>query len=112
LLAVAIVPVLLKMWPDMMLLLGNGTLIAILAFIGAGLALGHLLGGPDPEDRAVLALATATRHPGVAMVIASGNFPGEKLVAPALLLYLIMATIASIPYLKWLKRRHQGTLVV
>jgi uncharacterized membrane protein len=48
----------------------------------------------------------------VAFVIASGNFPGEKLMAPALILYLIVGAIASVPYVKWRKRRHQGTLVV
>jgi bile acid:Na+ symporter, BASS family len=112
LLAAAAVPVLVKMWPAMISLLGNGTLLAIVAFVGVGLAVGHLLGGPDPEDRTVLALATATRHPGVALVIASGNFPGEKLVAPALILYLIVGAIASVPYVKWRKHRHQGTLVV
>jgi bile acid:Na+ symporter, BASS family len=112
LLAVAAAPVLIKMWPAMISLLGDGSLLAIVAFIGVGLAVGHWLGGPDPEDRTVLALATATRHPGVAFVIASGNFPGEKLVAPALMLYLIVGAIASIPYVKWRKRQHQGTLVV
>jgi BASS family bile acid:Na+ symporter len=112
LLAAAVVPVLVKMWPALISLLGNGTLLAIVAFVGVGLAVGHWLGGPDPDDRTVLALATASRHPGVAFVIASGNFPGEKLMAPALILYLIVGAIASVPYVKWRKRRHQGTLVV
>jgi BASS family bile acid:Na+ symporter len=35
------------------------------------LVAGHVLGGPAPEDRTVLALATANRHPGVALAVAS-----------------------------------------
>lgn len=30
----------------------------------------------------------------------------------ALMLYLIVGAIASVPYIKWLKWRRQGTLVV
>jgi BASS family bile acid:Na+ symporter len=108
LLVAAIVPVLITMWPAMISLIGDGTLLAIVAFIVVGLAVGHFLGGPDSDDRTVLALATATRHPGVALVIATGNFPGEKLVAPALMLYLLVGAIASTPYVMWRKRQRRG----
>ena len=66
------------------------------------------LGGPDPDDRAVLALATASRHPGVALAIASANFPGQTLVPAAVLWYLIVSALVSIPYLTWRQRRHGG----
>ena len=82
--------------------------VAIVAFSLAGLAAGHLLGGPDPDDRVVLALATASRHPGVALAIASANFPGQKLVPVAVLLYLIVSAIVSIPYLTGRRRQHGG----
>jgi BASS family bile acid:Na+ symporter len=104
LLVVASVPILLKMWPAMISLIGDGTLLAIIAFVAVGLAAGHLLGGPDPRDRAVLALATAMRHPGVALVIASGVAEGEKVVAPALMLYLLVGTLVSAPYVRWRRR--------
>jgi BASS family bile acid:Na+ symporter len=108
LLLVAIVPLIVKLWPAMMSLIGNGTALAIIAFTGLGLALGHMLGGPDSDHRTVLALATATRHPGVALTIAAGNFPDETLVAPALMLYLLISAIVSAPYVRWrqnLKKR-------
>jgi BASS family bile acid:Na+ symporter len=108
LLVAAIVPVLITMWPAMISLIGDGTLLSIVAFIAVGLAIGHLLGGPDPHDRTVLALATATRHPGVALAIAAGTFPDEQLVAPALMLYLLVGAIASAPYVAWRKRQHRG----
>jgi BASS family bile acid:Na+ symporter len=109
LLVVAVVPVLITMWPAMVSLIGDGTLVVIVAFVAVGLGVGHLLGGADPDDRTVLALATATRHPGVALVICAGIFPAaEKLVAPALMLYLLVGAIASAPYVRWRKRQHKG----
>jgi bile acid:Na+ symporter, BASS family len=69
---------------------------------------GDLLGGPGSDERAVLALATAMHHPGVALVSASGTVAGHKVVAPALLLYLLVGTIATVPYVMWRKRRRVG----
>src|SRR5262249_17918930 len=89
-------------------LIGNGSLIAIAAVVVLGLVVGHLLGGPEPANRSVLALATASRHPGVAMVIAGTLFPGQKLVPAAILLYLLVSVLWSVPYMKWLERRHAG----
>jgi BASS family bile acid:Na+ symporter len=91
-----------------MALIGNGRVLAILAFVVIGLGAGQMLGGPDAEDRTVLALATACRHPGVALAITSTNFPEEKLMTGAVLLYLLVSAIVSFPYLKWRWRVHQS----
>lgn len=91
--------------PAMWSLIGNGTVIALLAFVVVGLAIGHFLGGPVPENRTSLALSTASRHPGIALLLAQANFPAEKLVTAAVLLYLMVNAIGSIPYLVWIKRR-------
>jgi BASS family bile acid:Na+ symporter len=105
LLVVALVPILIKMWPGIVALVGDGTLLAIIAFVLVGLAAGHLLGGPAASTRSVLALATATRHPGVALIIATVNFPDDKqTILPALLLYLLVSTVVSVPYVIWRKR--------
>ena len=72
-----------------------------------GLAAGHLLGGPQSEDRTALALSTSSRHPAVALAMASANFPDQKLIPAAILLYLIVNAIVSLPYLAW--RRHRLT---
>jgi bile acid:Na+ symporter, BASS family len=104
LLVVACIPILVKRGPAMLALIGDGTLLAIVAFVAVGLAVGHLLGGPDPRERGVLALATAMRHPGVALVIASGIAEGDKIVGPALMLYLLVGTLVSAPYVRWAKR--------
>ena len=104
-LGVSILPLLVVLFPSVMSLIGNGTIIVIVAFVLVGLASGHLLGGPEPDDRTILALSTAIRHPAVAMAIASANYPGEKLVPAAVLLYLILNVVVSIPYLIWRRRR-------
>lgn len=105
LLLAAVIPIIITAWSAITSLIGNGTIIAIAAFILFGLAVGHFLGGPESEDRTVLALSTASRHPGVAMSIAGINFPGQKLVMAAVLLYLIINAIISIPYLKWRRKQ-------
>jgi len=107
-LVVAALPILIAVAPAMLSLIGNGTLAAFAAFTVVALTVGHLLGGPHPTDRTVLALSTATRHPGVALAIATANFPEQKLVVPALLLYAIMAALVSVPYMKW-RRRQEPT---
>ena len=88
--------------------LGDGTLPALLAFIVAGVVAGHWLGGPEPADRAVLGLSTASRHPGIAMAMASFNFPGEPGVPAAFLLYLLLNLVVSIPYVRWQRGRNRG----
>ncbi|HWO02585.1 MAG TPA: Na+-dependent transporter [Blastocatellia bacterium] len=100
-LSVSVLPILFTSFPAVTSLIGNGSILAFVAFVVVGLAVGHLLGGPDAEDRPVLALSTASRHPGVAVAIAHANFPEQKLAMAAVLLYLLVSMIVSIPYLKW-----------
>ena len=102
--ALLFVAVLATAWPAIVAFVGTGALWAVAAFVGVGLAVGHGLGGPDPHHRTVLALAAATRHPGVALAIASANFPGDKAILPAFLLYLVFGAVLAIPYVMWRKR--------
>jgi BASS family bile acid:Na+ symporter len=100
-----LLPVLFKSMPAIVSLLGNGTVLVFVVFVVVGLAVGHFLGGPASEDRPVLALATASRHPAIAATIAISNFPQQKMVFPAILLYLLLNIIICLPYMVWLKRR-------
>jgi len=104
-LLVGVLPIVFAAWPAAVALVGNGTLAATAVFVVSGLAAGHVLGGPDPDDRVVLALATATRHPGVAMAVAHAAAPGEKLVLGAVLWHLIIGLIASAIYIAWRRRQ-------
>ncbi|HKV98239.1 MAG TPA: hypothetical protein VJN96_00375 [Vicinamibacterales bacterium] len=109
LLAVGVLAVAIKTGPDMWELVGNRSLVAMTVFALVALLVGHALGGPLEGDRATLALSTASRHPGVPVAIASANFPNQPLVVPAVLMIVIVATIVSIPYLKWIA--HTGMTV-
>jgi len=109
LLAVCALPVLFVAMPQVLSLIGNGTLLAILAFVLFGLAIGHLLGGKDISNRTVLALSTASRHPGIAIAIAHANFPQQKLAMAAVLLYLLVSVIVSVPYLSWVRPHYTSS---
>lgn len=98
LLVAAVVPVLIAAWPAIVALVGNGTLLAIAAVVVAAIASGHLLGGPEPQDRTALAIASAMRHPGIALAIAHINFPDDKLVPAAILLFVLVAAIVTTVY--------------
>jgi len=85
---------------------GNGQVLLIVGLVIAGLIVGHVLGGPIEGDRTSLAMATASRHPAVALAVASsGVVLGAKTELAVILLYLLAATLVSIPYQKWRHRR-------
>ena len=74
-------------------------------FVIAGLAAGHALGGPKETDRTALALATASRHPGLAIAIAGANFPAQlKLGTGTIIIYLLLSQILFIPYKRWRRK--------
>src|SRR5882672_3595427 len=105
LLVIAASVLLYGLWPVTRTFIGNGVvpMLAVLAVIG--LAVGHLLGGPNAGDRTALALSTASRHPAVALAIAtSGALREPKPELAVILLYLVVATIVSLPYRKWRAR--------
>jgi BASS family bile acid:Na+ symporter len=105
LLILGILPPLIVALPAMGMLLGDGTLVVCAALCVAALLIGHLLGGPDRGDRTVLALSTAMRHPAMAIALAKANFADEPLVVPAILLYLLVAVVIRVPYMKLSVRR-------
>lgn len=110
LLMVAVILLLYGLWPVIRSFIGNGVVLACVALAAIGLVVGHALGGPDPDDRSVLALSTASRHPAVALAIAtSGAISEPKPELAIILLYLIVATIISIPYQRWRARTHAAT---
>lgn len=104
LLLVGSLPILFAAQPAIASLIGSGTIVIIVVFTLIGLVVGHWLGGPDPNDRTVLALATTSRHPGIAVAIAHTNFPEQKLALAAILLYLLVSALVTMPYLKSRKR--------
>jgi bile acid:Na+ symporter, BASS family len=104
LLIASAVPIVIGLERTVLSLLTDGTILGLGGFALAGLFVGHVLGGPEPADRPVLALATASRHPAVAMAIAHTNFPDQRLTGAAVFLYVVLAAILCSLYLSWVGR--------
>jgi BASS family bile acid:Na+ symporter len=108
LLLLVFLPVLIFKASAMWAMLGNGVVLVLAAFSLAGILVGHALGGPDPEERTVLALATCARHPGIALAIVGFNFPHLKSAVFAVILWhLLIGVIVTTPYKTWRKRMHK-----
>jgi len=95
LLILCAIPILVGSIKSFVDLVGDGTLVSFTAFSLAGYLVGDTLGRPEFEKRRVLGLATASRHPAIAIAIAHTNFPQQKLALPAIGLYLIVSAIVT-----------------
>lgn len=95
-------------WPQIHALFGNGTVLIIAIIVVVGLGVGHVLGAPQFDDRTVLALSTASRHPAIALASAVSVGTESRAALAAILLYLIVATIVCIPYVMWRKRQSRA----
>jgi BASS family bile acid:Na+ symporter len=91
-------------WREVLHLVGDGTVLAIAATVAVGLLAGHLLG--RGAEGGSLALAAATRNPGIALAIADASFPDQtKPILAALLLYILITAAVSAVYLRWMRGR-------
>jgi bile acid:Na+ symporter, BASS family len=107
LLILGVALLLIGLWPITRSYLGNGVVLMLAVLAAIGLGVGHLLGGPLPGDRTVLAISTSSRHPAVALAIATSGPLTADLVKQELaiiLLYVLAAMILAIPYKKWRAR--------
>jgi BASS family bile acid:Na+ symporter len=101
-LAVAGLLLLVANW-RLLLQLQSPGMLALVSFMVVALAIGHTLGGPTEDDRTALAIACATRHVGLAVLVAAA-FPGLRTIA-VLVAYSIASLLVSAPYLAWRRRR-------
>ncbi len=74
-------------------------LLALAVLLLIAMAIGHFLGGPEESDRTALAIACATRHIGIAVVVVA-MFPGPRTIV-VLAAYVAVSALVSLPYLKW-----------
>ena len=102
---ITVVPIMLILATKISAVVGIGIpgLATIAVMTGASLAVGHLLGGPVSNNRTTLAIACATRFPGLGLLIASQNFPHDKPL-PVVVAYLLISNLTVLPYLRWRKR--------
>jgi BASS family bile acid:Na+ symporter len=103
LILLAFLPLLIKIWPAIAKEIGDGAVVSMVLVSAVALIGGHFLGGPDPRDRATLAIASSVRHPGLALAIAGASF-GEPRVSADILLFALVGLFLSIPYTMWMKR--------
>jgi bile acid:Na+ symporter, BASS family len=105
-LIVSVLPVVIALAPAMGALFGTWAILAPVLFVVVGAIAGYFLGGPDPNDRTVLAMATASRHPGIAIALAGANVDEslKKSVIALVILYLILSLIVVAPLLKRLSK--------
>jgi len=83
--------------------LGWRSLPVLIVYASASLLIGHVIGGPDPGERTALAVAAVTRHPGLAILIASTSAPQAAFV-PAIIVVVVCSALVAIPYTFWRKR--------
>jgi BASS family bile acid:Na+ symporter len=101
-LLICLVLIVVGAWRLLVSVLREGTLVAIVIITLVGLAVGHFLGGPNEDDRTVLAFATVSRHPGVAIAVAS--LTDQPLAPIGVLLAVLVSGLAVLPYKMWRKR--------
>jgi BASS family bile acid:Na+ symporter len=84
---------------DVLLVASWGGVLALMALVAMALGIGHLLGGPAQDDRTALAVACASRHIGIAVLVAA-SLPGPR-TAVIIAVYIVASAIVCIPYLRW-----------
>lgn len=96
--------IIVKAWDAIVAHAEGGAVLAVVLFTVAALTLGHLMGGPVPGDRTVLALACAMRHPGILVVVVRMTAPNETGVGAFALLILLVSFACCLPYIVWRKK--------
>ena len=70
-----------------------GGVLALMALVAMALAIGHVLGGPGDDDRTALAVACASRHIGIAVLVAA-SLPGPR-TAVIVAVYIVASAVVS-----------------
>lgn len=108
LLVATVVLVLIDAW-EVTITAGSRVLAAIALTTAAALAVGHLLGGPEPAMRTAVAITGAERNAGLALLVATLNGAPAQINA-TVLAYLMMSVLAIVPYAAWRRAGAQRRL--
>jgi BASS family bile acid:Na+ symporter len=74
----------------------RGWLVSLAAALGA-IVIGHLLGGPEPGSRGVVAAASVMRFPALALALAAVT-PLGKTLMPAVIVYVVVGFLTLTAY--------------
>jgi BASS family bile acid:Na+ symporter len=87
--------------------LGGRAWLTCLAIVLAEVAVGHLVGGPSPETRRVLASFSAMRFPALALLIAH-LVPREREIVPVIIAYVLSSFVIITIHGAFTTRRRRG----
>jgi BASS family bile acid:Na+ symporter len=82
---------------------GPGIALAIVIVTALALAVGHWLGGPEPDTRSAVAISSAARNPGLALLVAALN-GAPPAISATILAYLVVSAFTVIAYVIWRRR--------
>lgn len=82
---------------------GMRVVAAIVLTTAAAFGVGHLLGGPEAATRTAVAITSAARNPGLALLVAQFNSAPDEIKA-TVLGYLVISVLAIVPYDAWRHR--------
>ena len=87
------------------LVFGAGLIVAfgVMAITAVALMAGHFLGGPAKETRTAVAISSALRNPGLALLVATSNHAPTE-VSATIFAYLIWAAAATGVYIATRRR--------
>ena len=102
LLVVLLALVLIDIW-QVVVAAGLYVAIAIALTTMLALAVGHLLGGPEPATRTAMAISSAARNPGLALLVVTLNATPPAITA-TVLAYLVISALVVVPYVVWRRR--------
>jgi BASS family bile acid:Na+ symporter len=106
LLLVLLVLVIANIW-EVVIGAGLRVTLAIVIVTILAVAVGHLLGGPEPATRTATAICSGARNASLALLVATLNAASPAITA-AVLTYFVTAFLTLIPYVAW--RRRVGAL--
>jgi BASS family bile acid:Na+ symporter len=83
-------------------LVDTGVRLALASALVSALALaaGHLLGGPEPGTRTAVAIGSAARNPGLALLVVTLNQAPLEAGA-AVMTHLLISAVTIVPYAFW-----------
>ncbi len=106
-LAAAVVALVVVTWDEILEAAAPSTLALVLAFVLVGILVAHASLRGHPDEAHVLATVNFSRHPAIAIGLATASYPGVQFAA-VILLYVVIAAAAAAVYRALVQRRERA----